>query len=186
MKKREIDALATILTDEQNSARSAEQIAALCIEALDDVRSRTHRLAVVGQIQYQAPGPAHTVVLGPFSSRGILDSEEKFRRAVEGTCGAREIGQHLAWDPAGKTGRGRFMLAPMFMKPRDAWDFYRGQGSAEAVAELVVNHLPREIVPTCLCGLKARPVCRWCGMAAEHPCPLHQPEAQPHRCRQAA
>ncbi|MFV2118830.1 hypothetical protein ACE14D_10430 [Streptomyces sp. Act-28] len=48
----------------------------------------------------------------------------------------------------------------MSTKPRDAWDFYRGQGPAEAVAEPVTEHIPRDITPVCLCGLKSRPLCR--------------------------
>ncbi|MFB9393380.1 hypothetical protein ACFPM3_20095 [Streptomyces coeruleoprunus] len=177
--------MASILTDPQNSERSAEEVATLCIEALDDARARTHRLAVVGQIQYEAPGPVHTVVLGPFSCRGLLDTEEKFRGLLTGPVGAREIGQDLAYDPASKTGRGRFLLAPAFFKARDAWAFYKGAGPAEVVAD-ALPLLPRDIVPVCSCGLKARPQCRWCGQAAHHPCPLHEPEAQTHRCRQAA
>jgi hypothetical protein len=77
------------------------------------------------------------------------------------------------------------MLAPMFWNARDAWDFYRGAGPAQAVAE-IVQQLPRDIVPVCSCGLKARPICRWCGNAVAHPCPLHKPEAQTHACRQPA
>ncbi|MFE2263881.1 hypothetical protein [Streptomyces griseosporeus] len=55
-----------------------------------------------------------------------ISSEEKFREAVAKPCApARQAGQGLAWDY--KTGRnqGRFMLAPAFMRPGEAWDFFR-------------------------------------------------------------
>jgi hypothetical protein len=183
--KREVVALEAILTDPQNSERSASEVAQLCIDALDAVRARTHRLAIVGQISYGPQEETRTVVLGPFSARGLLDSEEKLRRVIEGGTAAREIGQNLAWDPASKIGRGRFMLAPAFWRARDAWDFYRGDAPAQAVVE-VARTLPREIVPVCLCGLKEAPACRWCGEAVTHPCPLHEPEAPTHPCREAA
>ena len=186
MKKREIDAVATALADPENAERTAEEVAAAAIQALDDVRSRTHRLAVVGQIQYGPQEETHMVVLGPFSSPLILDNEEKFRAVLARACvDAREPAEGLAWDPATKRGRGRYMLAPMFLKPRDAWDFYRGDTVAQEVVEAVAA-LPRSIQPACLCGLKHRPACRFCGRAVENTCPLHEPEAEIHRCRAAA
>ncbi|MFD6250326.1 hypothetical protein [Streptomyces roseolus] len=186
MKKREIDAVATALADPENVERTAEEVAAAAIQALDDVRSRTHRLAVVGQIQYGPQEPVHTVVLGPFSSPLLLDSEEKFRAVLERPCtDAREPGRGLAWDPKRKVGQGRFMLAPLFAKPLDAWDFYRGDTVAEEVVEAVAA-LPRGIQPACLCGLKHVPPCRWCRQAVELHCPLHEPGAEIHRCTAAA
>lgn len=186
MKKREIAALEAVLSSPENSERTAEDVAVLCIQALDDVRSRTHRLAVVGQIQYGPQEPVHTVVLGPFSSPLLLDGPEKLRAALERPCtDAREPGRGLAWDPKRKVGQGRFMLAPMFTKPLDAWDFYRGDTVAEEVVEAVA-HLPRGIQPACLCGLKHVPACRFCGRAVQLHCPLHEPGAEIHRCRTAA
>lgn len=166
--------MASILTDPENSQRSAEEVAELCIEALmgalqdtvktmraeeadrvadkviaaiegdelggipakildviDARRARTHRMAVVGQIRFGPQETTHTVVLGPFSARGILDTQEKFRKATESGCAAREAGQHLAWDSKSGLGEGRFMLAPAFFKPRDAWDFFRGPTKRE-------------------------------------------------------
>ena len=120
--------MAQILTDPENSQRTAEQVAELAIEALDALRSRTHRMAVVGQIRYGPQEATHTVVLGPFSARGILDTPAKFQHAVESGPAARGIGQQLAWDSKTGLGAGRFMLAPAFLKPRDAWDFFRGPG----------------------------------------------------------
>ena len=160
-------------------------IPARIAEALDAKRAKTHRLAIVGQIQYGPQEPVHTVVLGPFSCRGTLDSEEKFRAALAGPLSAREAGQALAWDPSKKRGRGRFMIAPMLGSAKDAWDFYRGNAVAEEVVE-AVQTLPRSIQPACLCGLKHIPACRFCGVAYEHHCPQHEPEAEIHRCTAAA
>jgi hypothetical protein len=186
VKKREIDALAGILSSPENSEKTAEEVAALAIQALDDVRARTHRLAVIGQIQFGPQDETHTVVLGPFSSPLLLDGPDKLKAVLERPCtDTREQGRALAWDPAKKTGRGRFMLAPMFMKARDAWDFYRGDTVAEEIVE-AVTALPRSISPACLCGLKHIPRCRFCGVAYDHHCPLHQPEAPIHRCTTAA
>jgi hypothetical protein len=143
--KRENDAVADVLTNPENQNRSAEEVAELAIEALDEVRAKTHRLAVVGQISFSAFADAdeerHTVVLGPFSARGILDTQEKFRRATEGGSAARSAGQDLAWDSKTGKGRGRFMLAPAFLRPRSAWDFFRPpeapKGKKEAMNLLV-------------------------------------------------
>lgn len=182
MKKREIDAVATALADPENTERTAEEVAAAAIQALDDVRSRTHRLAVVGQIQYGPQDETHTVILGPFSSPLLLDSPEKLEAVLGRPCtDAREPARGLAWDPKSKTGRGRFMLVPMFSKPADAWNFYRGDTVAEEVVA-AVTALPRSVTPACLCGLKHIPACRFCGVAYEHHCPQHEPEAEIHRC----
>lgn len=84
------------------------------------------RLAVVGQISFGPQDETHTVVLGPFYAPQAIDTEENFRAAVAKPCrDAREPAQHLAWDARTGTGRGRFMLAPAFLKPRDAWNFFR-------------------------------------------------------------
>ncbi|MFD3532011.1 hypothetical protein [Streptomyces sp. NPDC058664] len=186
MKKREIAVLEAVLADPENEGRTAEEVAALCIQALDDIRSRTHRLAVVGQIRYGPQEETHTVILGPFSSPLLLDTPDKLRAVLEKPCtDTREQGRGLAWDPTRKVGQGRFMLAPMFSKARDAWDFYRGDTVAEEVVAAVAA-LPRSITPACLCGLKHIPACRFCSRAYEHHCPLHEPEAEIHRCKRAA
>lgn len=152
--KRSIDAVVAILNDPENQRRTAEEVADLIFDevypaavadAKAEVRSDTRReiidrdatdrrLAVVGQIQFRPQEETHTVILGPFSCRGILDDPVKFRRAVEGGSAARTAGQGLAWDPKTQVSRGRFMLAPAFMRPRDAWDFFRANPE---------EHLPR-------------------------------------------
>lgn len=155
MSQREINQLARILTDPDNSSRTAEEVAQLVIDELDDLRSVSHRLAVVGQISYGPQEPTHTVVLGPFRAPLKLDSEEKFRAVTERPCTqAREAGQNLAWDTKTGKGRGRFLLAPAFMKPREAWDFYRCAGPAEDIVEALAAVPPQTTGPTCLCGLR--------------------------------
>lgn len=146
MSQREISGLAKILSDPQNENRSAEELAALILDKMYDlavttakaeVRAETRReifendandrrLAVVGQISFGPQEPTQTVVLGPFRAPLKLTSDERFREAVGRPCtDARDAGRHLAWDSKTNRGRGRFMLAPAFMRPRDAWDFYR-------------------------------------------------------------
>ncbi|WP_413114834.1 hypothetical protein ACK1X7_07460 [Streptomyces sp. CY1] len=189
MSKRELAAVATILTDPENRNRSAEEVAAAAIAALDDVRGRTHRLAVVGQIRYgpqdQTP---HTVILGPFSSRGIIDAPERFRAVVSGGTAARDAGQGLAWDSKTGRGAGRFMLAPAFLRPRDAWDFFRDipREDAAEITAAVAGWAPPEIGPVCTCGLVGEIACHVCGASYERHCFRHEPEADTHRCRRAA
>ena len=145
MRQREIQTVEAILTDPENSSRTGSEVAELVIQALDDVRSRTHRLAVVGQIKYGPQDATHTVVLGPFSARGILDTQEKFRKAVEGGSAARTAGQQLAWDSKTGLGRGRFMLAPAFFRPADAWNFYRGPAKRDSAPMNLLVPPPRHI-----------------------------------------
>lgn len=126
MSAKDVAAVAATLSDPENADRTAEEMAVRAIDAYEEVHARTHRLAVVGQIAFhEAPETVHTVVLGPFSSRGILDSQEKFLKALEGGSAARTAGQDLYVDPKNRLGKGRFMLAPAFQRPRDAWEFFR-------------------------------------------------------------
>lgn len=143
---REVTQLAKILSDPQNSNRSAEEVAQLVLEkmyelavstAKAEIRNETRReifetdaaqrrLAVVGQISFGPQEAVHTVVLGPFRSTVALRSVEGLQDALKRpNVAARDAGQHLAWDSKTGRGSGRFMLAPAFMRPRDAWDFYR-------------------------------------------------------------
>lgn len=180
MSQREISQLAKILTDPANEQRSAEEVAALVLDRMYDlavstakaeVRDETRReifdndamdrrLAVVGQISYGPQEPTHTVVLGPFRSPLKLTDPDRFQAALGKPCTvAREAGQHLAWDTKTGKGQGRFKLVPAFMKPRDAWDFYRGEGPAPVIAEALAEVPPKIIGPVCLCGLREGVVC---------------------------
>jgi hypothetical protein len=186
---REIAAVAAILTDPENRERTAEEVADLVIDQLDDLRARTHRLAVVGQIAFpQAPETTHTVVLGPFGARGILDSQEKFLKAVQGGSAARRAGQDLAWDTKTGRGRGRFMLAPAFQRPRAAWEFFRQPEPeiparfawiAESIRRWEAGGWKAGYGPVCHCGAQ-RPgrINRTSagGLAPTGPCPVHDRE----------
>jgi hypothetical protein len=204
--QREINQLAKILTDPENSSRSAEEVAVLVLDKMYDLAvstakaeirtetrreifdkdSEARRLAVVGQISYGPQEPTRTVVLGPFYASRPLSSEERFREVVKlPNTQAREAGQHLAWDSKTGRHRGRFMLVPAFMKPREAWDFYRGQEAAEIAFQAVEQFAPH-LGPVCGCGLLGRTVCRWCHTEYERHCPLHDEGAQVHQCRTAA
>jgi hypothetical protein len=176
-----------ILSDPQNHSRSAEEIAQLCIEELDSLRATTHRLAVVGQIRFGPQDDPRTVVLGPFRAPLQIKDAERFQAALERPCtAARDAGRHLAWDYKTGTGKGRFMLAPAFTKPRDAWDFYRGEAPAQVLEEVVAQPIIRDIVPVCLCGLRAQPVCLACGHSHPRYCPLHDPQRAANPCRASA
>lgn len=99
---------------------------------------------MVGQIFFpEAPETAHTVVLGPFSARGVLDTQEKFLKAVQGGSAARTAGQDLAWDTKKGTGRGRFMLAPAFQRGRAAWDFFRQEDRIPVRFANITNTIAR-------------------------------------------
>lgn len=220
MSKRENDAVKKILADPSNDGRSAEEVADLVIQALDDVRlragyprkvgnifaadddrspgeiareavdaleeirSRTHRLAVVGQISFrEAPEDRHTVVLGPFSSRGLLDTREKFLKALAGPSAARNAGQDLYVDPKNRLGHGRFMLAPAFTTPRQAWDFFRPEEpDVPKRFQWIAESIRRwedggwrdaSVGPVCHCGTRDRVLQTSAGPVSTGPCPVH-------------
>lgn len=184
MSKRESDAVAAILADPENDDRTAEEVAERCIMALDDIRARTHRLAVVGQLFFEGDAERHTVILGPFSSVGILDAPEKFARVIQGGSAARQAGQDLAWDTKTGKSRGRFLLAPAFQRPRDAWDFFRpGEPPnprhlriTESIARWSAGKWAQErpIRPVCHCGMIEHPRRTSTGdMVGLGPCPRH-------------
>lgn len=180
--------MSEILTDPANESRSPEEVAERCIAALDEVRSKTHRLAVVGQIRIEDEGPAHHVVLGPFSTRGVIDSEEKLAKAREGGSAAKTAGYGLAWDTKAGRGKGRFLLAPAFMRPRDAWDFFREERMPDHswIKEWIERARGVSIhEPVCTCGLQGRVICRACGVESDRFCPKHEP-GQKHICIRAA
>lgn len=166
---KEIKALAAILADPANEQRSAEELAALILDQMYDLAVTTakaeiraeeradirrqiferdtavRRLVVVGQISLGPQDGPHTVVLGPFYAPQYMDTEERFRAVVAKPCAeARDAGQHLAWDSKTGTGSGKFMLAPAFMKPREAWDFYRPEKRAdiEHITESIARWRP--------------------------------------------
>jgi hypothetical protein len=177
---REISQLVKILSDKANQSRSAEELASLILEKMYDLAvsaakaevrdetrreifdkdSEARRLAVIGQITTGPQEAVQTVVLGPFYAPLRLTSEERFRAVLGKPCTpARDAGRHLAWDYKTGTGRGRFMLAPAFMKPREAWDFYRGTQAEPIIAKALEDLPAKPIGPVCLCGLREGVTC---------------------------
>lgn len=178
-----------ILGDPENSERSAEEVADLVIGTLDDLRSKTHRLAVVGQIAFhEAPEDRHTVILGPFSCRGTLDTKDKFLKALEGGSAARTAGQDLYVDPKNRLGHGRFMLAPAFSTPRQAWEFFRPAEPDVPKRFAWIGESIRRweeggwrdatVKPVCHCGTLVREHQTSAGPAQTGPCPVHGAEAR--------
>ncbi len=154
------------------------------LDAIDNRRARTHRFAVVGQIAFHdAPETAHTAVLGPFSTRGVLDTQDKFLRALERTSAARNAGQDLRWDIKTGRGRGRFMLAPAFRSARDAWNFFRPaepdipkrfQWIAESIQRWEAGGSREHAYgPVCHCGTQPREHQTSAGPVMTGPCPVH-------------
>lgn len=149
-----------------------------------DKDSQARRLAVVGQIQFEGREQTDTVVLGPFHAQGLLTSREKFLAVLKKACvDAREAGQGLAWDPKSKVGRGRFMLVPAFMRPREAWEFYRPDEPdsrllrvQESLARWEAGMWAREgaYAPVCHCGTRTeRILSTSAGPVEPGPCPVH-------------
>lgn len=103
--RREINALTPILTDPHNADRDPDTIAELVIQALDEVRARTHRLAVVTTYRWMPGEEPLLAVLGPFSTRA--------------TSAAKAAGSAMAGTARG--GGGKWMLAPAYANARDAW-----------------------------------------------------------------
>ena len=122
--------------------------------------ARSQRIAVVGQIslspeKWSDPKARRTVVLGPFSVRGIPDTQDKFERATESGSAAREAGYGLAWDTKTGLGRGRFTLAPVFYSARDAWNYWRPElGPLREVVEGAFSRRKEMSgnAPPCHCG----------------------------------
>jgi hypothetical protein len=158
-------AVARILSDPANRNRTADEVADAVIDTIRQSDARSQRIAVVGQISLEADWPAserrRTVVLGPFSGRGIPDTEEKFQKATEGPSGAKTAGYGLAWDAKTGTGRGRFTLAPVFSSAREAWNFWRPELAPlrEVVEGAVSVRTKHELPPLCYCSFVDRRAC---------------------------
>lgn len=130
------------------------------IEAVEEHQGSTQRLLVVGQIQYDGSEEVHTVALGPFGARGVLDTPDKFKKAAEASTAAHEKGGRLAWDTKTGRGSGRYMVVPLFRTPVDAWNFYRSSGGVGP--DVIVRNIEasirgpqlEEILPACTCGVR--------------------------------
>lgn len=153
--RREITTLAKVLNDEINVNRSAEEIAEELIQVLDDLRSDTHRVAIVAN--YAWTGEESTLaVLGPFSTRA--------------PAAARAVGEGMAGTARG--GHGKWMMVPAYATVRAAWDAVRPTPGEEQERRLnaTLGHVFGEhpglfrpwshFGPVCCCGLRAGGYCR--------------------------
>ncbi len=152
-------------TDEQS--RDLSDLYADCeeiIELVEEHQASTRRLLVVGQIQYDGSSEVYTVALGPYGARGVLSDDEKFHKAAEASTAVHEAGGRLAWDTKTRTGKGRYMVVPLFRTPVDAWNFYRSSSDVSedeltGQIEVALEGDPYEIVPACICGHRSKSKC---------------------------
>lgn len=122
---REVKALTAILADEQNEDKTAEQLAAELIEALDENRASFPRAAVVVRHRW-AGGPYSLAVIGPFG--------------VNATAQARRLSEDACMSLA-HSGDGRAVVAPAYPTPRQAWDAIKPPTRAELLKEQVRRDL---------------------------------------------
>ncbi|ONK10407.1 hypothetical protein [Streptomyces sp. MP131-18] len=187
--RREAKAVSEVIRMGLDDNLSPEEVAGEATEKIRELDSQTDRVMVVGQIQ-EGPRPPLTVALGPFSSRGKIDSPQAFLRATAGGTAARAAAEGLAWNPSTKLGKGRFMLAPIFRSPREAWAFYSqlpvegrpAESDLYAAAREMTAWDPEAIEPACVCGLTHQHPCPTCGQLAAHYCHKHQ-RGEQHSCR---
>lgn len=164
---REIKALLPILEDPANVDKTPEEISAELIDALDAVRARHNRLAVVAQYSLDQGETWHHAVLGPFSTR----SQSAARSAAEGIVGRPT-----------QPGQGRFMLVPAYANTRDAWAAIAPTGE-ERRAALELARIRRASGwnpwapdgPVCRCGVQRKTtLSEHTGQVADSGrCPVH-------------
>lgn len=158
MSSKIVKAIIAIIEDESNQGEHVANIAEQILDKVEELQGEQKRIAVVGQIQYGGGEDAFPLVLGPYTARGTLNTEEKWRKAAESHTTSRSDGGSLAWDTTAKTGHGRYMLAPMFKNARAAWDFYRPSRPEveEEIKEIfsTIRGSEIDVGPACLCGFK--------------------------------
>lgn len=103
--KRELNALTAILADPANQDKTPDDLAEEIITALDDLRSKSHRVAVVANYAWTGGEPT-LAVLGPFSTRA--------------PAAARAAGEGMAGTARG--GHGKWLAVPAYANVRAAWD----------------------------------------------------------------
>lgn len=159
--KREVNAIAAILADQENAQRTAEEIADLAISALDEVRAEHNRVAVVVRHRWSTDGPYSLAVLGPYRTRAVSASKQM----GEAACAT------LA-----HPGDGRYALVPMYPSPRAAWEALRPPSRADVLREEIQAYVAAQGAggelfadgepahPTCCCGLRPG---NWCMVHAK-------------------
>ena len=151
---REVKALVPILSDPDNESRTAEELAALLVDALDAQRASTPRIAVVVRHRWLSTDDYSLAVLGPFGAR----AHGRAREMGEAACAA------LA-----HPGDGRAVPVPVYASPRDAWAALKPPPAAEGLKAEIRQQLAdwtpsiwasdSKPCPTCSCFLNGSP-CR--------------------------
>lgn len=113
---REVKTLVPILSDPDNESRTAEELAALLVDALDDLRAKSPRIAVVVRHRWLDTDDYSLAVLGPFGAR------------AHGR--AREMGEAACFALA-HPGDGRAVPVPAYASPRDAWAVLKPPSAAD-------------------------------------------------------
>ena len=153
--KREVNAVAGVLADEANEDKSAEDIAEEIILALDELRSKSHRIAVLANYAWHPEDEPTLAVFGPFSTRSPST--------------ARAVGVGMAGTARG--GHGKWLTVPAYANVRAAWDAVRPDPGSEAERRLEAQlgtfwrQFPAAYTPmagdwaTCCCGVKRGSFC---------------------------
>lgn len=166
--------IADLLAREDNSERTAEELAAEISEAAistyEDIKAKTHNLIVLGHFRLD-DDTSYVAAVGPLSTRAAV--------------AARNIGERFAWDWRTKRGTGKFVLVPLIRDTNAAWDAARAASSVEteqlaigqtledALSIHVDDQLSRKYGPVCVCGLPERPRRNSLGDLAALGCPVH-------------
>ena len=154
--RREIDAVADILEDETNADKTIEELAEELILALDAVRAKMNRLAVVARYTWDQE-TWHLAVLGPISTTA--------------NKAALDLGAGMRGSP-GHPGSGKFMLAPIYANTRDAWAAIKPSDERKAALKLAAIRKDSDFNPwarggsTCHCGVRR-------DNGTVTPCPVH-------------
>lgn len=152
---REIKAVAAVLADEQNEDKTPEDIAEELILALDELRSKSNRLAVIARYAWKEGEEPSLAVFGPFSTRA--------------TAAARAVGEGMAGTFRG--GTGKWLAVPAYANVRAAWDAVRPDPDSERERKLEAllggfyREFPAAYTPlagdwaTCCCGVRRGGFC---------------------------
>lgn len=116
MSSRIVKAVADVLSDPENAALSAEEVAEKVIDVYEARTADTHNLIVLGWFT-DGEGEPYIAAVGPLSTKA--------------PARARSLGERFAWDYKTKSGTGRYMLIPLIRHPDRAWDEARVAGLRE-------------------------------------------------------
>jgi len=154
---REVKALVPILSDEANMSRTAEELAALLVDALDDLRAKSPRIAVVVRHRWLETDQYSLAVLGPFGATAIKTP--------------RQMGEEACYALA-HPGDGAAVPAPMYPSPKAAWDALQPPSRAEVLKAEIREQLKTWTPELWRPDGTPCPTCR-CGLSSGKPCQVH-------------